>query len=237
MPTAFDLVSAALSKLPSAYSQLPTPAGVPPITGESGEAVLHRLPQHHIDRLYNAEKFRWKYYKAISVYKILPEITLPGDFAQFGVFEGFTARLIAMQMNDTRPFHLFDSFEGLPEAWAGQWDKGAFDLKGKPPALDFDNMVIHKGWFSDTVAPWVETLTQPLAFLHLDADLYSSTIDVLFAANKVIVPGTILLFDEYIMNGQDDEHRALLDWAEKYDRQFEYLWRTRWMQVAVRVTG
>ena len=76
--------------------------------------------------------------------------------------------------------------------------------------------------------------------MHIDCDLYSSTIDCLFGLNDFIVPGTVLLFDEYMMlnNGESDdgEHRALVEWMEKFDRQVEYLWRTNWVQVAARVT-
>lgn len=205
-----------------------------PISGESGGAVMKRLPQVHSDDLYR-EQGRFQTFKAISIYYALPEITLPGDFAQFGVFKGFTARLILRQMPTNRILHLFDSFEGLPEDWLGQWTKGAFSLNGKVPDLPADRIVIHKGWFNETVPPFAASIAEDLAFLHLDADLYSSTVDVLYPLDERIAPGTILLFDEYMMNGEDDEHRALIDWANHFGRKFEYLWRTRWMQVAVRV--
>jgi predicted O-methyltransferase YrrM len=132
--------------------------------------------------------------------------------------------------------HLFDSFEGLPEDWVGHWKKGHFDLKGKVPKFDPKRTRVYKGWFSDTVPRFARTLERPVAFIHMDADLYQSTMDVLEPMNEKIAPGTIILFDEYIMKGQDDEHRALWDWADKYGRKFEYLWRTKHLQVAVKVT-
>jgi hypothetical protein len=87
------------------------------------------------------------------------------------------------------------------------------------------------------VPVWAAERSEPLAFLHMDADLYSSTVEVLFPANHLIVPGTILLFDEYVMRENEDEHRALLDWAEKFGRTFDYLWRSDGPQVCIRVTG
>ena len=59
--------------------------------------------------------------------------------------------------------------------------------------------------------------------------------------NKQIAAGTVILFDEYFFEEggkeTDDEHRALLDYCAKYDRKFEYLWRTRHIQVAVKITS
>ena len=169
----------------------------------------------------------------------LGEVTLPGDFAQFGVFKGQTARTIEAATTGDRKLHLFDSFEGLPEDWTPQKPKGAFKLRPRQiPVFESERVVMHKGWFKDTVPGWAKQMSQPLAFVHMDADLYSSSIDVLFNIDHLIAPGTIILFDEYVMGrkGQtDDEHRALLDWAEKFSRDYQYLWRDEGPRVCIRV--
>lgn len=205
-----------------------------PIPGESANSVLSRLPVVHLDALYH-EAHKWQCFKVISIYYAMAEQFTAGDFAQFGVFKGFTARLIEKMMPKDRKLHLFDSFEGLPEDWIGQWKKGSFNVNGQLPDLLRADTVVHKGWFSETCPPFAKEFGDQLAFLHLDADLYSSTTDVLYSLNEKIPSGALLLFDEYLMNGQDDEHRALIDWKDKFDRKIEYLWRTKWMQVAVRV--
>src|SRR5665213_2075445 len=93
--------------------------------------------------------------KGGSVRAALKEVTLPGDFAQFGVYRGKTARLIAANMEPPRKLHLFDSFEGLPEDWTNRKKEGAFKLTpDEIPIFDADNIVIHKGWFKDTVPGW-----------------------------------------------------------------------------------
>jgi len=173
-----------------------------------------------------------------SVKGALDEVTLAGDFAQFGVYRGKSARIIHRMMSGDRRLHLFDSFEGLPENWTPQKPAGHFKLApDEIPTFEGDNVIIHKGWFKDTVPQWAGTLSAPLAFLHIDADLYSSTVDVLFNLNDAIVPGTIILFDEYVLGRSDDEHRALLDWAAKFGRKFDYLWRTSGAQVCIRITA
>jgi len=173
-----------------------------------------------------------------SVRVALGEVTIPGDFAQFGVYRGATARVIQSLMGEGRKLHLFDSFEGLPEDWFKQKPAGSFKLKeDEIPVFDSPAVVIHKGWFKDTAPGWAEAATTPLAFIHIDADLYSSTVDALFSINRLIVPGTVVLFDEYIGGGRDDEHRAFVDWMQKFGRTCEYLWRSSGLQACIRVTS
>jgi hypothetical protein len=166
------------------------------------------------------------------------EVTLPGDFAQFGVFRGNTARLIESLMTGDRRLHLFDSFEGLPEDWTKAKQKGAFRLpEDRIPVFDSPRVVMHKGWFKDTLPPWGRESTTPLAFIHMDADLYSSSIEVLFNIDHLIPKDAIILFDEYVMGRTEDEHRALLAWSARFNRRYEYLWRSSGNHVCVRITG
>ncbi|GJD66763.1 TylF/MycF/NovP-related O-methyltransferase [Methylobacterium frigidaeris] len=211
-----------------------------PIPGETAASVLQRLRRVHFPAIYNADD-RFFSYKLISLFYAISFVGPSGDFAEFGVYKGRCARFLLELIKDGRKLHLFDSFEGLPEDWVGDWKKGAFAMKdGDIPTFDSSKATVHKGWFSDSVPRFAATHDLPLSFLHIDCDLYSSTKDVLWPLNGHIVPGSILLFDEYQMEsaGQvdDGEHRALVEWASMFGRGYEYLWRTEWMQVAVRVT-
>lgn len=171
-----------------------------------------------------------------AVRAALTEVTLAGDFAQFGVFKGGTARKIEAAMSGPRKLHLFDSFEGLPENWTRKKQAGAFRLAPEDiPVFDSERVAMHKGWFKDTVPVWAKQRQEPLAFIHMDADLYSSTVDVLFNIDRLIAAETIILFDEYVMGKTDDEHRALLDWARQFNRRYTYLWRDEGPRVCIRV--
>lgn len=173
-----------------------------------------------------------------AVTQAVAEVTIDGDFAQFGVFRGNTARLIESLMTGDRKLHLFDSFEGLPEDWTKNKKKGAFQLAEENiPVFDSPSVVMHRGWFKDTMPGWGREATTPLAFIHMDADLYSSSIEVLFNIDHLIRKDTIILFDEYVMGRTEDEHRALLDWSAKFGRTYEYLWRSSGSHVCVRITG
>jgi predicted O-methyltransferase YrrM len=161
------------------------------------------------------------------------EITLDGDWAEFGVYQGTTARWLLNHIPDNTTLHLFDSFEGLAREWSGL-GKGFF--KTKPPVFDDSRVEMYPGWFIDTVHNALHD--KELSFLHIDCDLYESTVDVLNNIPK-LRPGTIILFDEYVHNlankPVDDEHRAFTEWIVMTGHNFEYLWRTAWTQVCVRI--
>lgn len=201
-----------------------------------------RINEVHIPSLYS-EANKWRCYKNISLVAVLPAITLAGDWAEFGVFRGEFAKMLQgfCAGDPKRLLHLFDAFEGLPEQWSNTgFGKGAFALKpGEIPEFNPKTVRMHRGWFADTLPPFVAAHSSPLAFLHVDCDLYSSTKTVLETCNPLIVPGTVLLFDEFFLPGKDgvseDECRAFHEWAQAYDRQFQFLWRTRWVQCAIRI--
>lgn len=208
------------------------------LQGKSAKDVMELLPRVTSEKTPDSDDFYS--YKYTSIENVIPEIKIDGDWAQFGVYKGNIAKEILKSLPDNANLHLLDSFEGLPEDWIGVWKAGAFQLTSEEiPAFDDQRVKIHKGWFSDTVPLMADHQEKQLAFMHIDCDLYSSTIDCLFGMNKFIVTGTVLLFDEYVMlnNGEfdDGEHRAVVEWMEKFDRQIEYLWRTNWVQVAARV--
>ncbi len=205
----------------------------------TAKRIMATLPRVHIPELY-VESERWFSYKRISLRRVFEDVKIPGHWAEFGVFKGDCARIMLDALPQNSSLFLFDSFEGLPEDWGGKWKRGHFGLgEGEEPVFANPNVVCVKGWFKDTLPEYFKN-DQILSLIHMDADLYSSTWDVLRNINHVIVPGTVILFDEYIMSTKagysEDEHRAFTEWVEQSGRKFEYLWRTKWVQVAVRIT-
>lgn len=194
----------------------------------------------HLASLFR-ESDKFVSYKNISINEGVREITFLGDWFQFGVFKGQTARILESFVLGQQKLHLFDSFEGLPEDWHNTvFNKGSFKIEDNEiPRFDPARTLIHKGWFSETLPEFVSRYNRPIPFIHLDADLYSSTLTVLEELNALIVPGTILLFDEFFLPTEtgisDDECRAFFNWVEKYDRDFQFLWRTEWVQLAIKI--
>jgi hypothetical protein len=119
----------------------------------------------------------------------------------------------------------FDSFEGLPEDWqqvGGRVDADVFDVGGELPEIDDPRVSFEAGWFQDTLPPFLERFeTERQLVVHCDADIYSSTLFVLTQCDQILVPGTIVVFDEFasVLN----EFRALGDYCAAYRRDYDVL--------------
>jgi len=123
----------------------------------------------------------------------------PVTYLEFGVYRGDSIRLWSQLLqNPNSQLHGVDSFEGLPENWVLSCDKGAFDLGGILPTFSDTRVILHKGWFSDTVPAFLGGFRPAgLLVIHLDADLYSSTNFVLSQLKPYITQSTVLMFDEF----------------------------------------
>ncbi len=153
---------------------------------------------------------------------------------EFGVFKGKTLRTTVARAPGKEVFG-FASLVGLDEDWAatggglvGHPDKGVryghFSLQGQVPEIP--GATIFPGWFRDTIPRYLR-VAKPIALLHVDCDLYSSTRTALVGLNDFIRPGTILVFDEWIYNHDprydDHEQRAFKEWAKQCGRECELL--------------
>jgi hypothetical protein len=167
----------------------------------------------------------------------LGEIPKEGYLLELGVFRGGTARFMAKRING-RTLHGFDSFEGLPEQWGGfDLGKGALDMKGKLPSVP-RNVTLYKGWFNKTLPDWSKSHPGLIAFMHIDCDIYSSTVDIFRDLSEQIGPGTVILFDEYFNypNWENHEFKAWKDFVVRRGLTYTYLGFAR-QQVALRVDG
>jgi hypothetical protein len=155
---------------------------------------------------------------------------------EFGVRFGNTIRQIA-EVAD-QPVHGFDSFEGLPEVWHHE-PKGSYTTKGLIPAVP-KNVKLHVGWFEDTLPGFLNEFSGPVRFMNIDCDIYSSTRTVLEHLAQRVIPGTVMVFDEYIGNEhwREDEFKAFQEAVAKNGWKYEYLCFSIFTkQVAVRITA
>jgi predicted O-methyltransferase YrrM len=126
----------------------------------------------------------------------LSRCSVAGHVLEFGVYKGASLRRIAARAG--QEVHGFDSFEGLPDDWTYFQKRGRFGLKGEVPTFDQKNVVIHRGWFEQTLPPFLAEHDGPVRFLHVDCDIYASAAYVLDAVAARLVPGTVIVFDEYL---------------------------------------
>jgi hypothetical protein len=165
-----------------------------------------------------------------ELYSHLDKNVLEGhaiDYLEFGVAEGESIRQwMRLNSQPESRFFGFDTFEGLPEAWRHFGEttpKGAFGTHGKPPDVENELRVTWiVGLFQDTLPLFLRHF-QPRnrMVVHLDADLYSSTLYVLSVLNGLLRSGAVLLFDEFA--SFDNEFRALEDFASAYRIDYDVL--------------
>lgn len=124
---------------------------------------------------------------------------LGGSMAEIGVYKGGTSYLIA-NTDPRRPLFSCDSFEGLPKP--GEMDthlKGDFSdvsYESVIKKLHFPQVQVIKGFFPDTQLHG-KMLSNEFSFVHIDVDLYASTLECLKVFYDRMVLGGIVVVDDY----------------------------------------
>lgn len=176
--------------------------------------------QHMSNALVFFDESKFAMYKyAIS------KIEFDGLIGEFGVYQARVVNYLATQMPN-KTIYGFDSFNGLPEDWQG-WEmpKGSFSLDGVLPKVE-SNVELVKGYFDESLPLWVENNKEPFSLLVIDSDLYSSACTILNTLDtNQIVPGTIILFDEYFghIGWRNNEFKAWQEFVKKHNIKYEYL--------------
>lgn len=156
-------------------------------------------------------------------------LAIEGDFVECGVWKGGMSGACAVLLGKDRQYHLYDSFEGLPEvkeidgaaakAWQTDTDSTSYldncsaEQRFAEQAMKISGATdvhIHKGWFEKTVP---HHPARPIAVLRLDGDWYESTMQCLEALFPMVVPGGIIIIDDYYV--WDGCSRALHDYLSR----------------------
>ena len=128
-------------------------------------------------------------------------LSVPGDFAEVGVFKGGGARVLR-EVKGERLLHLFDTFTGMPETDPARdpshkvGDFATAPLDNVKRYLGTDGIRYYPGFFPATTAGHEPELER-FAFVHLDVDIYQSTIDALRFFYPRLSPGGLLITHDY----------------------------------------
>jgi hypothetical protein len=173
--------------------------------------------------------------KFVLLEKALAEVKISGMHAEFGVYKGKTINYIA-KIKKTEKIYGFDSFQGLPEFWRDEFDKGTFKLEELPGVLK--NVILIKGLFADSLKEFLANHPENFAFLHIDSDLYSSAATILNLLKGKIIKGTIIVFDEFFnySGWEKGEFKAFNEFTENNKLNFEFISYTKNdEQVAIKI--
>ncbi len=140
--------------------------------------------------------------------------SVEGDVVECGVGGGGSLFMLSILAESERPkskIHAFDSFEGLPAPTSQDLSTGRKISAGKiavglevvtkylensgiEPRFIGDRIVFERGFFKDSLPRYHGG---PVAFLHLDVDLYDSYKETLAYFYPRLAPGAVVAFDEY----------------------------------------
>lgn len=150
------------------------------------------------------------------------EVPAQGLILEFGVRNGHSINYLGEIFPDRRIYG-FDSFEGLPEAWNDE-GAGSYSAGGRLPKVP-SNVEFVVGWFNATLPGFKQAHPEPIAFMNVDCDLYSATKAIFDELDAQIVPGTVIVFDEYLVNDswRQDEFKAFQEWVSANTVEYRYL--------------
>ena len=120
-----------------------------------------------------------------------------GDVVEFGVYQGGSLAAMAKAAPDRRMYG-FDTFEGMPEAlWRdgephGVGDFGDTSYEAVARKMP-ENVTLVRGTFPNSAGD----LSPDIALAHLDFDWYESTKAALEWVLPKLVPGGVIVFDDY----------------------------------------
>ncbi len=236
--------------------EFPLVRRLPGALRKRAKAVLTRLPDAHAlrllaatpqlrtwrrDHVRDAPAFadRWALYDHLLATHVPPRFV----YLEFGCASGEVVHGWAARSPDPAArFYGFDTFTGMPEPWRGLgWrvPAGAWSLGGTPPRPRDPRVTFVKGRFQDALPGFLAAHPELADFdhrvIHIDADLYSSTLYVLCTLRELL-PNATVIFDEF--DCVLDEWRALADFCRAFGVRYSVLATAVSLEkVAIRIEG
>ena len=163
-------------------------------------------------------------------------VARPGLWVEAGVADGWSARYLLNRLPSDGMLHVFDSFHGLPDDWDERHPKGAFAVE-RVPLFDDSRVLCIAGMFEFSLPAYARACPFTIDLLHVDCDLYASTMTVLRALGHRLRAGSFIAFDEAVGSpaAEANEGKALRDWLNESGRVVTPVAKTEYTQLIVRV--
>ena len=139
----------------------------------------------------------------------------PMNYLEFGVANGGSFYWwLKNHSNPQTIFSGFDTFSGLPEDY-GPFKKGEMSNGNDVLKTDDTRAAFYQGLFQQTLPGFLKTFNnEKLTVIHMDADLYSSTLYTLTSFAPYLKKGDLILFDEFCV--PTHEFLAVKNFTESY---------------------
>ena len=147
---------------------------------------------------------------------------------EFGCYIGTTSLYIRRLMDSYKgsgEFHVYDSFEGLPEktshdrsALGEQFKAGELAVGKKAFMREFHKAslrppVVHKAWFNELAAA---DIPQDIQFAFLDGDYYESIMQSFRLIEKNLASNAVIVVDDYGNEALPGASAAVDEWCRVY---------------------
>lgn len=169
---------------------------------------------------------KWDYNRRFELYEAISQSEnlgkSPIDYFEFGVCGGYSFKWwLQKNTNEKSLFFGFDTFEGLPESY-GDFEKGSMAVSLESLNITDTRSAFYKGLFQDTLIPFLNSYkSEKIKLVHLDADLFSSTLFALSQLYRFFKEGDILIFDEFAV--PKHEFRAFKIFTESFYVNYEVI--------------
>ncbi|MGB5893666.1 MAG: class I SAM-dependent methyltransferase [Ignavibacteriaceae bacterium] len=196
---------------------------------------IDKTPKGKLNDFYNKKvnyTERFKLHEFVSEEEIKNQ---PIDYLEFGVASGIAFKWwVEKNINPGSRFFGFDVFTGLPEDF-GVMKKQHYDTGGQTPKIQDDRVTFIKGLFQDSLPGFLNDYKpQPKKVVHMDADLYSSTLFVLTMLIPFLKKDDIIIFDEFGV--PTHEFMAFSDIVSSYNLRYEFLGAiNNYLQIAIKI--
>jgi hypothetical protein len=170
--------------------------------------------------------YKWHWRVHIGLWAAFTASKLAGDFVECGVNRGFMSSAIMEFLEwDSlkRTFYLLDTFEGMDLRYVSPEDclcgatkrneqhlKSGFYVRGidsvKANFSQWKNTRIIKGSVPETLN---QVETRNVAYLHLDMNCSPPEVAAMNFFWDRLLPGAVVLFDDYAMRGCESQKHAL----------------------------
>jgi O-methyltransferase len=163
---------------------------------EFGEAYM-KVKEHTL-----VDKYRcWELWQLVE-----QSLKLEGALLEVGAWRGGTAALIAYRarmLGITDPVYICDTFSGTVKASkrdsyysnGRHADTTASVVESLLSKLSLSDVFVLEGVFPDETA--AELTVKKFRFCHIDVDTYHSARDILNHIKNLIVPGGVVVYDDY----------------------------------------
>jgi hypothetical protein len=188
----------------------------------AGDATFLELAEKDID-IAPAGVSNWHWNLQTVLWAAQQARGLPGDFVELGVYKGHTTKFLAEYLDFAswpKRWWLYDTFEGIPK---DQLDPGRENLTvaNYGAAFSFEevrdrfaataNITVVQGRVPEV---FEETCPEAVSFLHIDLNNATAEIGALDALYDRIVPGGVIVFDDFGWSSSRAQAKAELAWFQ-----------------------